>query len=298
VTPLVSIVLVTYNDESFLPEYFEKLDETTYSPWEQIVVDNGSTDSTLELLRARGERLTLLENAGSRGFGAGCNQGAQLAQGEFLLFMNADVWVTPGWMAQLVERMEAEPDAGIASPVTLPVYKRPEPSEQPYLDVAAIPGCSMLVRRSAWDEIGGFDEHFFLTWEDTELCWRARLGGWRVLEDLQSHVWHLGRGNWRRWAAEELHNGLYTHVKLMRWRRTVPFLVRSAARTAMKLALLRDAALLRAWSRLYRELPEARRERQRWLKHRDRSVALERLVRAHERRRRRERVEEWRENRG
>ena len=295
-TPLVSIVLVTYNDERFLPEYFERLDETTYSPWEQIVVDNGSTDSTLELLRARGDRLTLVENVESRGFGAACNQGAPLARGEFLLFMNADVWVTPSWMAQIVERMEAERDAGIVSPVTLPVYKQPEPSAEPYRDVAAVPGCAMLVRRRAWEELEGFDEHFFLTWEDTELCWRARLGGWRVLEDLQSHVWHLGRGNWRRWAAEELHNGLYTHVKLMRWRRTVPFLARSAARTAVKLALLRDAALLRAWTRLYRELPEARRERRRWLKHRDRSLALERLVRAHERRRRRERVEEWRES--
>ena len=296
-TPLVSIVLVTYNDERFLPEYFERLDETTYSPWEHIVVDNGSTDSTLDLLRARGDRLALVENSESRGFAAACNQGSQHARGELLLFMNADVWVTPGWMTQVVARMEEEPDAGIVSPVTLPVNKLPEAAGEPYRDVAAVPGCSMLVRRRAWDELGGFDEHFFLTWEDTELCWRARLGGWRVLEDLQSHVWHLGRGSWRRWAAEELHNGLYTHVKLMRWRRTVPFLARSAARSAVKLALLRDPALLGAWSRLYRELPDARRERRRWLKHRDRSRELERLVRAHEGRRRRERLEEWRESR-
>jgi GT2 family glycosyltransferase len=297
VTPLVSIVLVTYDDERYLPEYFERLDETTYSPWEQIVVDNGSTDSTLDLLRARGDRLTLVENSESRGFGAACNQGSQRARGELLLFMNADVWVTPGWMTQIVSRIEEEPGVGIVSPVTLPVYKQPEPAGEPYRDVAAVPGCSMLVSRRAWDELGGFDEHFFLTWEDTELCWRARLGGWRVLEDLQSHVWHLGRGNWRRWAAEELHNGLYTHVKLMRWRRTAPFVVRSAARTAVKLALLRDRALLGAWSRLHRELPEVRRERRRWLKHGARSRELERLVRDHERRRRRERVEEWRESR-
>jgi N-acetylglucosaminyl-diphospho-decaprenol L-rhamnosyltransferase len=295
VTPLVSIVLVTYNDERFLPEYFARLDETTYSPWEQIAVDNGSVDSTLDLLRARGDRLTLLENDESRGFGAACNQGSKLATGEFLLFMNADVWVTPGWMAQVVSRMEQEPNAGIVSPVTLPVYKQPEPDAEQYHEVAAVPGCAMLVRRRAWEELGGFDEHFFLTWEDTELCWRARLGGWRVLEDLQSHVWHLGRGSWRRWAGEELHNGLYTHAKLMRWRRTVPFVARSVARTAVKLALLRDPALLGAWSRLYRELPAARRERRRWLAHPDRSRSLERLVRGHGRRRRRERVEEWRQ---
>ena len=96
-TPLVSIVLVTYNDERFLPEYFERLDETAYTPWEQIVVDNGSTDSTLDLLRARGDRLTLVENSESRGFAAAGNQGSQHARGELLLFMNADVWVSPGW---------------------------------------------------------------------------------------------------------------------------------------------------------------------------------------------------------
>ena len=291
--PLVSIALVTYNDERFLPEYLERLDATTYEPRELIVIDNGSTDTTLELLRARGNRLNLIENAPSVGFGAACNQAAELAKGEFLVFMNADVWVTPEWLAQLVNRMLEHADAGIVSPVTFPVYKGGEPAEQPYRDVAAVPGCSMMVRRSAWDELGGFEPHFFLTWEDTELCWRARLAGWRVLEDLEAHVWHLGRGSWRRWAAEELHNGLYSHLKLMRWRRAVPFLGRSAARTALKLALLRDASLLRAWSRVYRELPTALRERRRWLQDARRSRALERLVTAHTRRRRRERVEEW-----
>lgn len=291
--PLVSIVLVTYNDERFLPEYLARLDATTYEPRELIVVDNGSTDATLELLRARGIRLNLIENAPSVGFGAACNQAAELAKGDFLVFMNADVWVTPEWLAQLVDRMREQPDAGIVSPITLPVYKGVERAEQPYRDVAAVPGCSMMVRRSAWDELGGFEPHFFLTWEDTELCWRARLAGWRVLEDLEAHVWHLGRGSWRRWAAEELHNGLYSHLKLMRWRRAVPFLGQSAARTAVKLALLRDPSLLRAWSRVYRELPTALRERRRWLQDARRSRALERLVTAHTRRRRRERVEEW-----
>jgi GT2 family glycosyltransferase len=297
VNPLVSIILVTYNDERFLPGYFEKLDETTYSPWEHIVIDNGSTDSTLELLRARGDRLTLLENDASCGFGAAGNQGSQVAKGKFLLFMNADVWVTPGWLGQVVSRMEQEPDAAIVSPVTLPLYKQPEATSGQYREVAAVPGCAMLVRRRAWEELGGFDERFFLTWEDTELCWRARLAGWRVLEDLRSHVWHLGRGSWRRWAGEELHNGLYTHLKLMRWRRTAPFVARSAARTAVKLALLRDRALLDAWSRIYRELPDARRERARWLKNGRRSRELEQLVRRHEQRRRRERLEGWRMSR-
>jgi N-acetylglucosaminyl-diphospho-decaprenol L-rhamnosyltransferase len=291
--PLVSIVLVTYNDERFLPQYLARLDATTYEPRELIVVDNGSTDATLELLRARDHRLNLVENAPSVGFGAACNQAAEITKGEFLVFMNADVWVTPEWLAQLVNRMREHPDAGIVSPVTLPVYKGVEPAAEPYRDVAAVPGCSMMVRRSAWEKLGGFEPHFFLTWEDTELCWRARLAGWRVLEDLEAHVWHLGRGSWRRWAAEELHNGVYSHLKLMRWRRAVPFLGRSAARTAVKFALLRDPSLLRVWSRVYRELPTALRERRRWLQDAHRSRALERLVTAHTRRRRRERVEEW-----
>jgi GT2 family glycosyltransferase len=296
--PLVSIVLVTYNDERFLPEYFERLDATTYEPWEQIAVDNGSTDSTRDLLRSRGGRLRLIENARSNGFGAGCNQGSQFARGDFLLFMNADVWVVPDWLDQLVRRMQEESDAGIVSPVTLPLYKGPEPADRPYRDVASVPGCSMLVRRTAWEELGGFDEHFFLTWEDTELCWRARLAGWRVLEDLETHVWHLGRGSWRRWAGEELHNGLYTHLKLMRWRRALPFLGRSAARTAVKLALLRDRSLIAAWSRTARELPGTLEERRRWMQDRKRSRALERLVTTHRRRRRRERIEEWYRGRG
>jgi N-acetylglucosaminyl-diphospho-decaprenol L-rhamnosyltransferase len=292
--PLVSIVLVTYNDERFLPEYFERLDQTTYEPWEHIAIDNGSSDSTLELLRARGERLTLIENETSSGFGTGCNQGARHSRGEYLVFMNADVWVTPDWLDRLVARMQEQPDAAIASPVTLPLYKQPQPADRPFLDVAAVPGCSMMMRRRAWEELGGFDERFFLTWEDTELCWRARLAGWRVLEDQEAHVWHLGRGNWRRWAGEELHNGLYTHIKLMRWRAVAPFVVMSLARTAAKLILLRDRSLLRAWSRLARELRATLAQRRRWTRDARRSRTLERLVGEQRRRRRRERLEEWR----
>ena len=247
--PLVSMVLVTYNSAELLPPFFSALAATAYSPYELIVVDNASDDGTVPYLASEKPGITTITAESNLGFGRACNRGAAVARGDFVVFLNPDVAVTPRWLDILVCRMDEHQDAAIVSPTTLAPGQPARESIVPAVEVAAVPGCAMMVRRSAWEALGGFDEQIFMYWEDTELCWRASLMGWRVLEDLQAQVYHA-RGattGGRDWDAELIKNGLYTYLKLMRWRQVVPFAACLVAKTAVKFALNPRRALLDAW---------------------------------------------------
>lgn len=302
-TPLVSLVLVTYNSAALLPAFFGAL-ATTHGPhYEVIAVDNASVDDTVAALARHGD-VRLLANRENVGFGRACNQGARTARGELLVFLNADVLVTPEWLALLAARMAEHPRAGIISPQTvqsphlrlLSLWERGTWGEgkNPVRETAAVPGCAMMVRRAAWEALGGFDERIFLYWEDAELCWRAWLRGWRVLEDLEATVVHErgGSGGGSRWAAEATRNGLYTHLKLLRPRAATPYLARQALKTAAALAQGRGRDLASAWAWNWRHLGETlaqRREIYRTVTgdpaHLERLIALHAARQRHERNR-------------
>jgi len=133
----------------------------------------------------------------------------------------------------------------------------------------------------------------FLYWEDTELCWRAGLLGWQVLEDFEALVYHErgGSSGGARWAGEAAKNGLYAHLKLRRWGAVARFAARLAAKTG--LGLLRgETALLGAWGWNLRRLPATLRARRQLLRRaRGDRRRLEALIEAHARRGRRERRE-------
>lgn len=314
--PLVSLIVVTYNSAGLLPAFFGALARTEYPRYEVLVVDNASADGTLHYLAERQPGARVIASGQNLGFGRACNRGADAARGDLLVFLNPDVQVTPGWLASLVRHMGEQPDAAIICPETL--YPREElgsrdwgpgnepdpqsvaPRPQPLCaatESAAVPGCAMMVRRSAWEGLGGFDERIFLYWEDTELCWRAWLCGWRVLSDHEAIVFHeRGGSGGGRWDAERTKNGLYVHLKLMRWRKALPFAAVLALKTLAKVAARREAGLLGAWSWNFRHLGETLAQRRELARSRRAAPArVERLVAAHERRTSHERRERRRE---
>jgi N-acetylglucosaminyl-diphospho-decaprenol L-rhamnosyltransferase len=248
-TPLVSLIVVTYNSARLLPDFFAALATTTYAPYEVLVVDNASQDGTPQVVATDYPVARLIANHENLGFGRACNQGARAARGQMLVFLNPDVFVTPSWLAVLVHRVAEHPDVAIICPTTLYPGQAAPITTTAVEESAAVPGCAMLMPCTVWQELGGFDEQIFLYWEDTELCWRAWLLGWRVLADLEAIVYHEhgGSGGGRRWDAEQIKNGLYTPLKLMRWRRTIPFVALLAGKTLAKLMLRRQPGLLTAW---------------------------------------------------
>src|SRR5919199_2467999 len=195
--PLVSLVVVTYNSVPLLPAFFVALAATTYPAYEVVVVDNASHDATLPYLRETQPRVRTLANTTNRGFGRACNQGAEVARGDLLVFLNPDVTVTPDWLTLLVAHSAAHPEVGILCPVTLYPGDVPRPTTEVLRESAAVPGCAMMVTRAAWQTLGGFDEQIFLYWEDTELCWRAWGMGWRGASDMQAGGYQPGGGGRR-----------------------------------------------------------------------------------------------------
>lgn len=289
--PLVSLVVVTYNSANLLPQFFAALAHTTYRPYEVIVVDNASSDGTQAYLAREQPDVRLVACPENVGFGRACNIGAAVARGEIVVFLNPDVWAMPGWLDTLVRCSAAHPDA-LMCPTTLHPDQRPEQHAIAISQEAAVPACALLVRKHVWQQLGGFDERFFLYWEDTELCWRAWLLGYRVLADLETFVYHERGGSTggSNWDGERTKNSLRTYLKLMRWRRVLPFVVTLAAKTAVKYVRSRDGALLEAWRWNWRMLGETLAERRSIERRRKGDyAALERLIDAHEKRMRQER---------
>jgi hypothetical protein len=298
-TPQVSLILVTHNSARLLPAFLSALATTRDVTYELIVIDNASSDGTAAAL-AHEPAVRLFANRENIGFGRACNQGAAVARGELLMFLNPDVLVNTDWLAILVRRMQQHPQAAIIAPQTLqpavvsvPAAANHALHSSPVRETAAVPGCAMMIRRTAWEALGGFDEQIFLYWEDTELCWRAWLAGWQVLEDLEASVLHTrgGSGGGGRWEAEATKNGLYTHLKLLPLPAALPYIMRQTLKTTIRVARGQGAELLAAWRwnwcRLGLTLAQ-RRELYR-IARGDRAH-LERLIRIHAARQRHERA--------
>ncbi|MBK7644347.1 MAG: glycosyltransferase family 2 protein [Planctomycetes bacterium] len=178
-------------------------------PEERIVfVDNGSSDGSLALVRARHPRLRVIENASNLGFGEAANQGARLALelgARAVFFVNNDVVAPPGTLAQLAAALEARPTAGIVGPrvlyksdpsrvwcaggeltwrenlSTLRGHLEPDgPTWRESRAVDYVPGCALLARRALLERIGMFDAEYFAYMEDVDLCLRARRAGFEV----------------------------------------------------------------------------------------------------------------------
>jgi len=173
-----------------------------------VFVDNGSSDGSLALVRARHPALRLVENRANLGFGEASNQGAQLALGlgaRAVFFVNNDVVLPPGTLARLAAELDARPRAAIVGPrvltrsdpgrvwcaggmltwrenlSTLRGHLEPDgPQWRETRAVDYVPGCALLARREMLEQIGMFDAQYFAYMEDVDLCLRARRAGLEV----------------------------------------------------------------------------------------------------------------------
>jgi len=216
----VCAVVVNYNAGPLLAELATSL-AAQPDLSELIVVDNASSDGSLELLEAAQIRvmpLRVMKNARNRGFAVACNQGAALADGRHLLFINPDCRMAAGALARLTALLQSHPDMGMAGPLILNADGSEQRGCRRYLpdprralmrvlglgkpdaagrvagfdlagtplpegpaEVEAISGACMLVRSEAFEELDGWDEGYFLHCEDLDLCMRTRRAGFKVM---------------------------------------------------------------------------------------------------------------------
>ncbi|MBP1464739.1 glycosyltransferase family 2 protein [Candidatus Chloroploca sp. M-50] len=218
----LSIIIVNWNTRSLLHALL-----TTLVPYLQqdraeiIVVDNASDDGSGAMVAADFPQVTLIQNAQNVGFARANNQALALAQGRYLLLLNTDTLVPPGALAGLLHFMATNPEVGACSPRLLtaegqpqafafgddptPAYllrrglwrlllKRPlhDWGVAQVLEVAWVAGTCLMLRRETLARVKGFDEAFFMYFEDVDLCRRIRHDGWKICYVPTIAITHLG----------------------------------------------------------------------------------------------------------
>ncbi|MCS6906923.1 MAG: glycosyltransferase family 2 protein [Anaerolineales bacterium] len=227
---LLSVCIVSYQTRQFLHRCLATIYEHPPArPFEVIVVDNGSTDGTPELVRNAFPRARLICNNHNLGYTAAMNQALREAQGEYLVQLNPDTEVYEGAFDLLADFLEAHPDVGICGPKVLnpdgtlqrscrrgestPLaviahfsgldrlfpnnprlaqYWMSYRGEDEIHEVAGVSGSCMMIRRAVVDQIGYLDERFFAYQEDADYCFRARQAGWKVMYVPTAKVLHYG----------------------------------------------------------------------------------------------------------
>ena len=218
-TPRFSIVIPVHNNLAFTRQCLEGIAQTSAAhPYEVIVVDNASTDGTRVYLESLGDAVTVIANGRNETYSHANNQGAEVARGDVLVFLNNDTKPFPGWLDALAEGFEADIGVGIQGAKLLygnstiqhagMVFgARPGRREEPYhaylcadpsaayvnrmRDVQFVTGACLAMRRELFEEVGGFDEEYVYGWEDTDLCMAAQAAGKRVVYNPRVVLFHF-----------------------------------------------------------------------------------------------------------
>lgn len=225
-TPGVTAIVVSYNAREHLEGCLEKLGAQLGAGDEIVVVDNASTDGSPELVARRFPHVRLIELPQNVGFGAANNRGAEQARGEHLLLLNPDAWLAEGSLGKLRRALEGDRGLGLAAPQLYYPDGRLQFTWAPETGVMgeaiqkarnrfenqgwnhrllpqllrrlAGPGwltaACVLVRRAAFEAIGGFDAEIFLYFEDVDLCRRFRLAGWKLELVAEARAFHAKGG--------------------------------------------------------------------------------------------------------
>jgi N-acetylglucosaminyl-diphospho-decaprenol L-rhamnosyltransferase len=227
----VDIVIVNWNSRSLLRACLSALDQSTIADMlSVIIVDNASTDGSADGLVAGHVRVDLVRNAENRGFAAACNQGAARGRAPYVLFLNPDVRVGADTVASAARYMDDPVNRGVGvvgvqlldpggrvrvscaraptagalllqtlfldriCPALVPRHFLAEWDHGDTRPVDQVMGAFLMIRRALLDRLGGFDERFFLYYEDVDLCLAARQAGWAVVHYAGARAIHEGEG--------------------------------------------------------------------------------------------------------
>jgi GT2 family glycosyltransferase len=220
----VSIILVNYNGAEILLDCLNSIQKFIDIPNHEIIlVDNASSDGSVELVAAHYPHIRLVKQIENRGFGAGNNVGAKLATGEFLFLLNTDTVLVSNILPPLIQLMQADPQVGIIGPKLLNLDGSLQISVSPALgikgeyearqmhqayqnisqqslieqkfqeiqEVDIVVGAAFFIRSSLFHALGGFDEKFFMYFEESDLCQRAQYQGYKIIYTPDVHLIHL-----------------------------------------------------------------------------------------------------------
>lgn len=223
--PNVAVVILNWNGTKFLRQYLPFVVDYTLSSADVYVIDNASTDDSVEYIRTHFPQVKLIINDENYGFAKGYNQGLKHIEAEYYCLLNSDVEVTPDWVDSLVEFMDNNKAVAVCQPKLLSYFHKDEfeyagaaggfidkygypfcrgrlfstmeKDEGQYDDIAELfwaTGACMFVRSDVYHALGGLDDDFFTHMEEIDFCWRVKNAGYKVMYYPQSKVYHYGGG--------------------------------------------------------------------------------------------------------
>ena len=218
----ISIIIPHFNGKKVLTNCLNSIIKNKFEDYEIIVVDNGSSDGSQDLIRNDFKNVLLIENETNKGYAGGCNSGILIAQGKYILFLNNDVEVAQNFLKEMHTAMDSDEDVGLVQPKLLSIQKKNhfdysggaggeidifgfpfargrvfielEKDESQYSDMTNeifwASGTAVLVRKALLEKIGLFDEDFFAHMEEIDLNWRAQLVGYKSIVTLKTFLYH------------------------------------------------------------------------------------------------------------
>lgn len=201
----ISIVVVNYNGQRWLPDCLRSISKQSFKSLEVIFVDNNSADDSLGIVKKYYPSAKIIKNKSNTGFGLANNLGAKVAKGEFLFFLNTDTKLRPNCLSKMIKTMTSE-KIDLAGPKLLDFHGNDfYRSRKLTLDIVGnlswgkkttmIEGCALLIKREVFNHLGGFEPSFFMYSEDLDLCWRAFLLGYKTKLIKTAVVNHYGGGS-------------------------------------------------------------------------------------------------------
>ena len=212
--PFVSVVITNHNGLGHLKDALPSILKTNYSNYEVILVDNGSSDRSVEFVRRNFLSVKIVRSKRNLGAAGGYNIGISNAKGEYVAILNNDIEVDPEWLQPLVKILEESPDVAAVDAKYLNYYDRKrfdtsaaagryidfvgncftrgvdKEDRGQYDEITRIFTCCTLFRRKVFEEVGVFDQDFFYGLEDADLSWRMLLRGYQNLYVPSSRIYH------------------------------------------------------------------------------------------------------------
>jgi len=237
-TPSVIVEILNYNGVRYLRDCLDSVLASDYENFEVVVIDNASTDDSIEFVKKNYPQVKLVENEKNYGFASALNKNSYGIGGNYVAFLNNDLVVEPNWLRTVVDYMERDQQIAAANPKMLFLQNRKqinsaggscdiygvgwnrgngEIDEGQYDRVEEVfyaNGAALVIRKEAWLDVGPFDQDYFLYGEDLDWCWRARLKGYKILYEPEAKIYHrwMGSGGFtiafleRHWMMSLLKN--------------------------------------------------------------------------------------------
>lgn len=224
-SPLVAVVILNWNGRKFLEQFLPSVMASTYTNFQVIVADNGSSDDSLAFLRTSYPSIQLIVLDQNYGFAKGYNEALKQVQADYYVLLNSDVEVQPGWIEPMVTLLQRDDSIAACQPKILS-YANKNLFEYAgaaggWLDTCGYPfakgrvfdiceedhgqydqsepifwasGAALFIRPTVFHAMHGFDEYFFAHQEEIDLCWRIQLAGHKIYSCPSSVIYHVGGG--------------------------------------------------------------------------------------------------------